>query len=53
MYAAAQPPVTIFASWRDGAPELWTRDDFRWIVLRRHEGPTRWTIDQTQAPRRP
>jgi hypothetical protein len=45
--------IQVFASWRDGAPELWTRDDFRWIVLRRHEAPTRWTIDQTLAPRRP
>ena len=28
--------MQVFASWGDGAPELWTRDDFRWIVLRRH-----------------
>lgn len=45
--------IQVFALWQVGAPELWTRDDFRWIVLRRHEAPTRWTIDQTQPPRLP
>ena len=45
--------MQVFASWRVEAPVLWARDDFRWIVLRRHEAPTRWTIEETQPPRRP
>ena len=45
--------IQVFAIWDVGAPALWAGDDFRWIVLRRHEAPTRWTIDQTQPPRRP
>lgn len=45
--------MQVFASWPVDAPVLWARDDFRWIVLRRHEAPTRWTIEETQPPRRP
>ena len=45
--------IQIYALWHVGAPELWAGDDFRWVVLRRHETPTRWTIDETQPPRRP
>lgn len=44
--------IQVYAAWHVGAPDLWARDDFRWIVLRRHEAPARWTIDETQPPRR-
>ncbi len=45
--------VQVFPSWRSDPPAGWVGDEFRWIVLRRHERPTRWTIDQTQPPFRP
>jgi hypothetical protein len=40
-------------TWSDRPPEGWHTDEPRLITLIRHDGPTRWTIEATDAPRRP
>lgn len=40
-------------TWTDGPPEGWRADEPRFIMLARHDGPTRWTIELTQPPLRP
>jgi hypothetical protein len=45
--------VLVSATWRAGPPILWAREESRWILLRRDEIAKRWTIEETQPPRRP
>ncbi len=45
--------VLVAATWYGEPPALWARGESRWIVLRRDEAAKRWTIEETQRPRRP
>jgi hypothetical protein len=42
--------VQVVASWHGDPPEGWNRDRYQWIVLRRNDVSTRWTIEETRPP---
>jgi hypothetical protein len=40
-------------TWAGAPPHGWRSDEPRWILLIRHDRPTRWTIERTDEPLRP
>ncbi len=43
----------VALTWNGSPPRGWSADQSRWIMLVRHDNPTRWTIEQTHAPQVP